>query len=149
MALIHFKNFEMLDPEFGELQGGHELLVEGDTIKEVSSKPIKSAKADVTRSAPTSRAIESGLPPAIHARRRPSTPRTPNSRRWPRVPATRTREPASWATLRCTARSSQPGKRQSVLRPHPRKRLCEGVPRPERIATAFCRMPSNRNRPGV
>ena len=47
MALIHFKNFEMLDPEFGELQGGHELLVEGDTIKEVSSKPIKSAKADV------------------------------------------------------------------------------------------------------
>jgi imidazolonepropionase-like amidohydrolase len=47
MAVYHFKNFEMLDPEAGELRGGHELVVEGDTIKEVSDKPIKLAKTDV------------------------------------------------------------------------------------------------------
>lgn len=47
MSLIHFKNFEMLDPEAGELQGGYELLVEGAKIKEVSAKPIKVGKADV------------------------------------------------------------------------------------------------------
>ena len=41
MDVYHFKNFEMLDPEAGELRGGHELVVEGDTIKEVSAKPIK------------------------------------------------------------------------------------------------------------
>ena len=47
MAVIHFKNFAMLDPELGELRGGHELIVEGDTIKEVSAKPIKFENADV------------------------------------------------------------------------------------------------------
>jgi len=47
MDIIHFKNFEMLDPEAGELRGGHELVVEGDTIKEVSAKPIKLAEAGV------------------------------------------------------------------------------------------------------
>jgi imidazolonepropionase-like amidohydrolase len=47
MAVTHFKNFEMLDPEIGELRGGHELVVEGDTIREVSEKPIRLAKADV------------------------------------------------------------------------------------------------------
>jgi imidazolonepropionase-like amidohydrolase len=47
MAVTHFKNFEMLDPEVGELRGGHELIVEGDRIKEVSAKPIKLADADV------------------------------------------------------------------------------------------------------
>ena len=47
MDLYHFKNFEMLDPLIGELQGGHELLVEGALIKEISTKPIKSAKAKV------------------------------------------------------------------------------------------------------
>ena len=31
MDVYHFKNFEMLDPEVGELRGGHELVVEGDT----------------------------------------------------------------------------------------------------------------------
>jgi imidazolonepropionase-like amidohydrolase len=46
-AVLHFKNFEMLDPEVGELQGGHELIVEGDKIREVSDKPIKLANADV------------------------------------------------------------------------------------------------------
>ena len=37
----------MLDPEHDELRGGHELLVEGDRIKEVSSKPIKAPSAGV------------------------------------------------------------------------------------------------------
>jgi imidazolonepropionase-like amidohydrolase len=46
-AVTHFKNFEMLDPEAGELRGGHELVVEGDKIREVSPKPIKLAEADV------------------------------------------------------------------------------------------------------
>src|SRR6266852_4158049 len=47
MDVYHFKNFEMLDPEAGELRGGHELVVEGDTIREVSAKPIKLAEASV------------------------------------------------------------------------------------------------------
>src|SRR6266566_6019071 len=47
MDLYHFKNFEMLDPEAGELRGGHELVVEGDTIREVSAEPIKLAKASI------------------------------------------------------------------------------------------------------
>lgn len=42
-----FKNFLMLDPERDEVLGGHELLVEDGTIKEVSDKPIVSADADV------------------------------------------------------------------------------------------------------
>jgi imidazolonepropionase-like amidohydrolase len=46
-ALTHFKNFEMLDPEVGELRGGHELIVEGDKIREVSAKPIKLAEGHV------------------------------------------------------------------------------------------------------
>ncbi len=47
MAIYHFKNFEMLDPEAGELRGGHELAVEGDTIREISAKPIKLTDASV------------------------------------------------------------------------------------------------------
>jgi imidazolonepropionase-like amidohydrolase len=47
MTVSHFKNFELLDPEAGELHGGHELVVEGDKIREVSAKPIKLAEADV------------------------------------------------------------------------------------------------------
>src|ERR1700694_1362081 len=47
MDVYHFKNFEMLDPEAGELRGGHELVVEGDTIREVSAKPIKLKSASV------------------------------------------------------------------------------------------------------
>src|SRR5215813_11552543 len=47
MEVYHFKNFEMLDPEVGELRGGHELVVEGDKIREVSNKAIKLATASV------------------------------------------------------------------------------------------------------
>src|SRR5215218_3427867 len=44
---ILFRNFELLEPAFGELRGGYQLLVEGDTIRELSDKPIKAAEADV------------------------------------------------------------------------------------------------------
>jgi imidazolonepropionase-like amidohydrolase len=47
MAVTHFKNFEMLDPEAGELRGGFELAVEGGTIREVSPRPIQLASASV------------------------------------------------------------------------------------------------------
>jgi len=47
MDLYHFKNLEILDPEAAELRGGHELVVEGDKIREVSSKPIQLAAAKV------------------------------------------------------------------------------------------------------
>jgi imidazolonepropionase-like amidohydrolase len=42
-----FRNFALLEPSFGELRGGCELLVEGDTVKELADKPIKSADAAV------------------------------------------------------------------------------------------------------
>ena len=42
-----FRNFELLEPSFAELRGGYELLVEGDTIKQLSDKPIKAADAAV------------------------------------------------------------------------------------------------------
>jgi imidazolonepropionase-like amidohydrolase len=47
LSLYHFKNFELLDPEAGEVAGGHELVVEGELVKEVAAKPIKLANADV------------------------------------------------------------------------------------------------------
>jgi imidazolonepropionase-like amidohydrolase len=47
MNVYHYKNFEMLDPEAGELYGGHELVVEGDLIREVSTGPIKLSDAHV------------------------------------------------------------------------------------------------------
>jgi imidazolonepropionase-like amidohydrolase len=42
-----FRNFELLEPSFGELRGGYQLLVEGDTVKELSEQPIKAAEAVV------------------------------------------------------------------------------------------------------
>ena len=47
MAQLLFRNFRLLEPEVGELQGGFELLVEGDKVKETSGKPIKAPGADV------------------------------------------------------------------------------------------------------
>ena len=47
MPQILFKNLNLLDPRWNEARGGYEVLVEGDLIKEVSSKPIKAAKAKV------------------------------------------------------------------------------------------------------
>ena len=42
-----FKNLRLLDPRWKEARAGYEVLVEGDTIKEVSAKPIKASKANV------------------------------------------------------------------------------------------------------
>ena len=42
-----FRNFQLLDPERDEIVGGHELLVEGERIREVSDRPIKAADAEV------------------------------------------------------------------------------------------------------
>lgn len=47
MTALHFKNFALLEPDHGELRQGYELLVEGETIRELSQTPIKAAKADV------------------------------------------------------------------------------------------------------
>jgi imidazolonepropionase-like amidohydrolase len=47
MSQLLFRNFQLLEPEVGALRGGHDLLVEGDTVREVSDKPIKAEKADV------------------------------------------------------------------------------------------------------
>src|ERR1700738_3527046 len=47
MSQILFKNMSLLDPKGDEARGGYEVLVEGDTIREVSAKPIKAAQAKV------------------------------------------------------------------------------------------------------
>jgi imidazolonepropionase-like amidohydrolase len=47
MDCYHFKNFELLEPEFGELRGGYEVIVEGAKIRELSDRPIKAGKATV------------------------------------------------------------------------------------------------------
>ena len=44
---ILFTNFELLEPSFGELRGGYSLLAEGDTVKELSEKPIKAPDATI------------------------------------------------------------------------------------------------------
>ncbi|KAF1021077.1 MAG: hypothetical protein GAK30_02101 [Paracidovorax wautersii] len=46
-APLLFRNFRMLEPTQDDLLDGHELLVEGNTIREVSDKPIASASATV------------------------------------------------------------------------------------------------------
>ena len=47
MAPILFRNLQLLDPRWDEPRGGYEVLVEGDTIREVSDGPIASESADV------------------------------------------------------------------------------------------------------
>jgi len=47
MTTLLFRNFQLLEPDAGELRGGHELLVEGGTVREVADKPIKAPGADV------------------------------------------------------------------------------------------------------
>ena len=46
MGQVLFKNASLLDPNRDELQGGVSVLVEGDTIREVSAAPIRSPQAD-------------------------------------------------------------------------------------------------------
>src|SRR5438128_3783208 len=45
MAQVLFRNFRMLDPERDELVGGCEILVEGESIREVSERPIRAQDA--------------------------------------------------------------------------------------------------------
>lgn len=47
MTQILLRNLNLLDPEKDEPQGGFEVLVEGDRIKEVSGAPIKAGDATV------------------------------------------------------------------------------------------------------
>jgi imidazolonepropionase-like amidohydrolase len=47
MSQYLFRNLDLLDPRWTEARGGYEVLVEGQHIKEVSSKPIKSSGAQV------------------------------------------------------------------------------------------------------
>jgi imidazolonepropionase-like amidohydrolase len=42
-----FTNFQMLEPELGELRSGYQILTEGDVIREVSDRPLKSDGATV------------------------------------------------------------------------------------------------------
>lgn len=42
-----FRNFALLEPNFGAARDGYELLVEGETIRELSTKPIKATSATV------------------------------------------------------------------------------------------------------
>src|SRR5437899_4417315 len=45
MAQTLFRNFRMLDPERDELVGGCEILVEGESIREVSERSIRAPDA--------------------------------------------------------------------------------------------------------
>jgi imidazolonepropionase-like amidohydrolase len=45
MTLIHFKNCAVLDTIAGTLLPGHNVVVEGGTIREVSDRPVKAARA--------------------------------------------------------------------------------------------------------
>src|SRR5712692_696767 len=45
MTLIHFKNCAVLDTVAGALLPGHNVVVEGETIREVSGRPVKSGRA--------------------------------------------------------------------------------------------------------
>src|SRR5205807_686421 len=45
MTQTLFRNFRMLDPERDELVGGCEILVEGESIREVSERPIRAQDA--------------------------------------------------------------------------------------------------------
>jgi imidazolonepropionase-like amidohydrolase len=47
MSQILFKNANLLDPRWNEARGGYEVLIEGELIKEVSAKPIKTQSAQV------------------------------------------------------------------------------------------------------
>ena len=47
MAQILFKNANLLDPHTDALEGGVSVLVEGESIREVSAKPIQTGNADV------------------------------------------------------------------------------------------------------
>jgi len=47
MTQLVFRNLELLDPRWDAPRGGYEVLVEDETIREVSPRPIKAPKASV------------------------------------------------------------------------------------------------------
>ena len=47
MPQIHFKKFKLLEPAYGELRDGYELLVEDAGVRELSETPIKSNAEEV------------------------------------------------------------------------------------------------------
>ena len=47
MPQILFRNLKLLDPRWDAPRGGHEVLVEGDTIREVSDRQIRAGEARV------------------------------------------------------------------------------------------------------
>jgi imidazolonepropionase-like amidohydrolase len=47
MTQIHFRNFKLLEPQYGEPRGGYELIVEDDRVRELSEVPIKSGNAEI------------------------------------------------------------------------------------------------------
>jgi imidazolonepropionase-like amidohydrolase len=47
MTQVLFRNLSLLDPRWDEARAGHEVLVEGELIREVSARPIKAPKARV------------------------------------------------------------------------------------------------------
>src|SRR5256885_4400128 len=47
MTLNLFKNANLLEPKADSLQGGVSVIVEGESIREVSASPIKAGNADV------------------------------------------------------------------------------------------------------
>src|ERR1700752_1116357 len=47
MAQVHFRNFQLLEPQDGELRGGDELLVENESVRELSETPSRSRGAEV------------------------------------------------------------------------------------------------------
>ncbi len=47
MPQLLFTNFELLEPSFGEIRGGYQLLIEGETVQELSDKPVKARDATV------------------------------------------------------------------------------------------------------
>ena len=47
MTQYLFRNVQLLDPTRDRLLGGHEVLVEGELIREVSDRPIPSGAATV------------------------------------------------------------------------------------------------------
>ena len=68
MAQLLFRNFQLLEPEVGELRGGFELLVEGERSGRFD-KPIKAPGADVSIAAGARDAGADRQPRACHPQR--------------------------------------------------------------------------------
>lgn len=47
MGVTLYRNLQLLDPRWDEARRGYEVLVEGETIREVSDRPIRSESAEV------------------------------------------------------------------------------------------------------